>query len=402
MHFENGINPDLEIPGVPGLIRANLLRRAQGQIARVLLEHEASRGVWSRVNILKIGGTGGGGKRQALQQDPESVDELSEAVVRMMHAHWSDNKDQDGYIPQYKIIVEAKADSTRGVTRNYFFFKYAPGESDQQAERMEELETQWAMQAMEMQRSQIDTLTVQNQQLHDTVIKLAELSSAPVNAAVDMFNQGVGIFTSGANMLVEAQRTQFSTEAVKIEQEAKNKRIERVMGVVEKPLATMFGQFSTWAVKKWLDGGDDVIETTAQEQPRVADVTQAQPVAADAQAQSAAVEEAEPEHPLAMMFEAFGATITPKQRKDMNEHLTKVQVRLLDELFCAPTDDGALAAWDAAVADMPAEKWVWLAGQLAEDQSENLNKARTIVTRIKAELLKKKKAEKAEKKEQDE
>lgn len=383
MQLETEVNVDVEIPGMPEIVRINTLRKLNipgSTVSRVVIEREAGKGIWSKINVIRLKGKSA--------DEPATIDEVSEAIVRIMHLDWLEKHDTDSYHNQYKMTFEARTTAKTSATnrlRTYFLYRYTPGEEDENAQRMEDIETQWAMQAMEMQRGQIDSLTLQNQQLHETVIKLAELSSAPVNAAVDMFNQGVGIFTSGASMLVEAQKTQYSAESVRIIEEAKNKRIERVMGVVEKPLALMFGQFSTWAVKKWL-GGDPA---EADEKPVI-----------DAEAKDAGpAQDAEPEHPLAMMFEAFGATITPKQRMDMNEALTKPQVRILDELFCAKSDEGALEAWDNSVSHMPAEKWIWLSQQLTDEQNENMRKARAIVQKIKdakAVAKKKKKEEETE------
>lgn len=361
-----------DIPAVPDILKQHLLRKLRGPAVRVKIEAKTDSASGVSLNAIRLA------ERGSANNAPD-VDEVAELVTRVIHAYHLEHESEDGYTSLFRITCELRSsDNKKPMSQRGFVIRYMPGHEDEDSELLRENDV--LMQSLEMVRENNSSLSVQVSDLHQVVLDFARSMNEPIRASAEMSFNATQQWINGANLLVNAHQQMFNVDAVRISEEAKNKRIEQILGQFGGTLNHLTGGLVDWVMKKV------GVRAPPQQQAKPAVQPQQQtdtPASATSGEASEGTAEPEPDKDkvLGALVGAFSHTITPVQRKAMNNHLTKKMLAALDELFCAESNDDVASAWEAAAAELGMEKLMWLATQLDVEQQNDFNSIRNYIGR---------------------
>jgi hypothetical protein len=211
--------------------RGNLLKLWQGAQA-VIVQHCADPD--KKRGFKKV-------QRIKLQTSPRSstpltaVDDVVDAIAESIYG-WLALRVEAGEIESsdemhFAIEVQRLSPSKDTPARQKFFVSASlDGSAEDQydnyeAEALSELERLRQMHLESLQREK-DQQTVHIENLHDTIIKLATISQAPMKEAAAMMEMSNTMAMGGLQSTLNAAAMRFDIESKRVEQEAKTRRSE--------------------------------------------------------------------------------------------------------------------------------------------------------------------------------
>lgn len=370
-----------ELPGVPDILRQHLLRKLRGPAVRVKVEAKNSAVSHVPLNSIRLA------ERGAANTNVD-VDVVAELVAKIVHAYHVEHESDEGYLSLFRITCEMRSSENRKpMSERSFVLRYMPGREDEDSELMRENDV--LSQALDSLRESRDSMAVQVADMHQVVLSFAQMMVEPIRASSEMSYHATQQWINGANMLVQGHQQLFNVEAVRTQEEAKTARINAVLAQFGGTIGNLTNGLVDFAFKKFNIGGGSKRSVPPQADPAAR--AEAQPSAAtdasgsdgaSAESTDAPAEpEVDPNRVLGNLIAAFSSTITPKQRRELNDKLTKKQLSALDNLFCAETNDEVADAWLAAFEALGIEKLMWMNGMLEVDQQNDFNAIRSYVTR---------------------
>lgn len=359
------------MPGVPEVLRTNLVRKLNGPCKRVKVEAETDKNTWIPVNAIKLA------ERGTVNTNPD-VDAVAELLVRIIHAYHVEHSSASNYTHRYRVTVEVRNEQGKTpIVERLFRFRYAPEEGDSFFESDTMRENAVLEDALAMQRSAYDQMAAQNQELHETVLEFARMMVEPIRASVDMQSNATMQWINGANMLVQGYSQQYQTRSIELQEEAKNKRVQQIMDKFGQPLAELSMGLVAGIVGKFAGGkakpSTAAPAASASEKPK----DEANAEDGDDQVDASKV--------LAAVCEAFAMTITPAQRRAMSSNMTLEQIAALDAVFASENNDEVVAAWKIAEIKVGL-KLMWLATIMSAEQLSDFQKIRGMISRHQEKL----------------
>ncbi len=376
MRLEKELPEDAEMPGVPEVLRTNLVRKLKGPCKRVKVEAETDKRTWISLNAIKLA------ERGAVSQNPD-VDAVAELLVRIIHAYHIEHSADANYTHRYRVTIELRNDQGRTpISERPFRFRYAPEEPDDFFESDTVRENAVLEDALAMQRSAYDQMAAQNQELHETVIEFARMMVEPIRASVDMQSSATMQWINGANMLVQGYSQQYQTQSLVIQEEAKSKRVAQILDKLGQPIAELSMGLLGGLMNKFGGKGN----APPAQRKREAAPARAEQAADEGEGEGEAAGEGEAEGEvdsdkvLAVVCEAFAMTITPAQRRSMSANMTLEQIAALDAVFAANSNDEVVVGWRRAE-PIVGSKLLWLAGIMTPEQLSDFAKIRAMISR---------------------
>lgn len=378
MKLEKELPEDLEAPPVPDLLRQHLLRKLRGPCKRVKIEAEVKGRSFIQLNAIKLA------ERTGSAQHPD-VDEIAALITSVLYAYHIDKASDDGFTSKYRVIIEIRNPQGKtAISEKQFTIRYAPGADEDDGDGDVLRENALLDDALMMQRQHMDALSAQNSELFERFIELAQMMTAPIQASTDMHANATMMWTNGANMLIQGHQQQFQIQSVQEIEAAKTARVNAILMKFGGPLADLSIGMINGILKKF----GAVVPGAAQPQ------AQAQAQQQPAQAAAAAVEESSGEEEkldadkiLAYACDAFQQSLTSKQRKAMHETFTPAQLKALDAVFCAESNDEVAETWTKASDKIPLDKLMAFASALDSEQQSDFMKLKGMIERH-AEKLK--------------
>ena len=310
---------------------------------------------------------------QGATRPDESVEEIAQALANIMQAHWESKADTlDPTKEVEPIEFRFQFSCPKGKTkRPSFKWIWDPQSTmeDPFADSIRGIEQIVLRDLLDTQTAALDRYAMQQADTHERFLKLCELNAAPIEHSGSILGYATQMNLQAMQMMVGSLQMNYSHEAQKALEEAKSKRWEAVIEKFGEPVGLVLGQLGMFAASKLSGqpikvprGGVGTFtqkKPAAQPTPRP-EATGARPVEyvtpeaeANPQAQpedqedeTEEEEEAEViEHEIAYLAEAFGDTLSAKQRRTMRQSLSEDYLDVFDALFCADTDDEALDAY---------------------------------------------------------
>lgn len=374
MKLEKELPADLDAPGVPEIIRQHLTRKLRGPAVRVKVEAERMGKAFTSINAIRLADRG------AANSSPD-VDAVAELLTKIIHAYHVEHESEDDYLPRYRVTCELRNEKSRTpLSEKSFSIRYTPGQDSEDSDVLRENDI--LSQALEVNRETISMQQTMIDDLHQVVLSFAHHMGEPIRASAEISHAATSQWIAGANMLVQGHKQLYDIGAATEAEKGRTARVNALLmkfgGTIDH-LSTGLIDFIYDKIGKKAPGTGITaqIKNKMTAQPAAA----AQPAEGGAQeggAQPAEGEGAEPavdeDKVFAVVIEAFARSITPKQRKEMNTHLTKKQLAKLDELFCAENNNEVADHWVAVQEEMGLEKLMWMGSMLDADQQNDFFK----------------------------
>ena len=374
------MTPDDDFPIHDDVVVAPGLRHRLNQlirsVTRIVISRKDEDGKAPvKVNGLKLSNTPGGLPK-------ETLDEIAEATAAIMHGDWltQETEDPDIGLPPVEYVVSCeyysqKPDGKKKRVRNQFTWVYKGGAEVPGSNAVEEtwtMEERSIQRAMDVLERQVGQLQSHNDTLHTLFIRLLETQSNAMSAlggaSAETMKHGLPMFFGGIQAMLNARAMEYNT--AKADAEAKygaekwvkglqaigpflglgvSQLLANKLGVDPQTLASMFGM-----------GG-----------PMGGPMGGAPPTAAPTSTPPS--EDGGPPTDLVAAFASeLGASLDNAQRRDLARRFAPEQIAALDDLFCARTDQEALAAY-ATVVQIAGPKLVVLQELLTDDQRQLLH-----------------------------
>lgn len=399
MQLEKDIPADLDIPGVPDLLRAHLSRRLRGACKRIKIEAETEPKAYTTINAIKLADRG------AVNNAP-GLDEAALLVTQVLYAHYVESAGNPEHSGNYRVTVEMRNDKGKTpISEKSFVIRYVPGDPGNDNERELLQENTILSEAIGLNRENMALIQSMNTELFERIMEMSRMMVAPIQASSDMQANATMMWTQGANLLVEGHKNMFNIESVTAIEKAKSDRIATILEKFGGPLAGMsMGLIE--AVMKKFGINSAMAKATAAAASAASPRPDAEESAAEQGSSGNDQETHAEEAPIdndkifSYMVEGFAMSLSQKQRKSMRENLSKDQMDALENLFCADTNDDVLRLWPLASAAL-ADKIGWLAQTLTPEQMGDFMKIRGIVEKNIAKQQEIKKEEKKSRSKKD-
>lgn len=385
-------------PRVPPKIRWNLQRIMRGARHLVVAER-ASDGSTKKINGIKIKT-----KSAPHSMPDENLDEVAEMVCKIMHARWVEknlDREPDAY-ESVACLISAKVDKpVRGQAKTPSFeFPYDPDGEASVFDEIGELEKTTLMSLLESNERSRETDRLHIETMQERFLALAEHMAGPLASVSDILKYAGGLSLQGTQALVEALRMTHSIETTKEIEAEKTRRSEmmwnRVGGWLDLGVEAAMTQIGDYIKKKRGAAAEAAAEDTAPRgdpkrgRPRPAGKRpdpKPEPEEQDEEQEerSEESEEIDREDRIARLCLIFGESLDVRQRRKLDELLTKKEKSAFNALFCAESDEDAIEAYTHLEETTPLAKIVRLAAFLTLDQRQIFDKVRALVTKAKAE-----------------
>ncbi len=327
---------------VPQRLR-HLLNQNLRKATRLVVNENVGDGQAPKVNGFRLTNTHGG-------LPDEGVDEIAQAVTAVMHIAWRDQETEDpeiGMPPMAFIVVCEHTTKNNGTkkgkrTRLSFTYVYKGDLVDDDdfvddEITMEERSIQRAMETLERQNS---SLIGHVDLLHHTMLAFvkqqSESSAAQGAASSEMMKHAIPMFFGGIQQMLNAQSMKY--DIAKAEAEAKSSS-ERFVNSI-KAVAPFIGM----AAQQWIAHkfpGVDIGSVFAGGAPTEGSGPASPP--------DAEVDDQVPRDLVAFFASQLGTSLSNAQRRMLSEKFKVAEMRTLDDLFCATTDDEAVSAYERVV-----------------------------------------------------
>ena len=284
------------------------------------------------------------------QYPSESAESIAEAVTQIMHQTWSaqetEDPDADVGLPPVEFVISCEH-KTRGTNahrqRNQFRYVYHADNADDWSEDTTSLEERATIQIIGRYESLVGQLMSHANEAHDRLVNVVTQSSATAAAGADMIKEAIPMFIGGIQSMLNAKYMEYSAKKAEADAAASSSNLKAVMETVG-PFIPILGM--QIMAKMGFDPG--IVAAMMNSQTTPADASPGDPSAPSAPAgPSEGGTDEQPEgqptivHRLAALVDAFGRSISPAQRREMNKFLTKRQQAAFDDLFCSTTDGEA-------------------------------------------------------------
>jgi hypothetical protein len=321
-------------PPIPDSLRRKMVRITRG--AKRILIREPTGKSFKQTNAIILT------TDSARAQPEEHIDAIVETAATIMHARWlKRNEDEEVGAMTFQIAAE-RLPGSPGRVRPSFEFVWDPDEDDgSPLDDLDAYRDDVLLELLDRTHAQGDAMAAHIEELHAVIIDQAKMQMEPIAASSRMYELGAGLVEGGINLQTKVMTETFSREAARAEEEEKTKRSEAMFDRLDKYFAfasTAVGSQLGDFLKRKFGGGNAATEAEMRRGKKAATQTEKKPDDEDD-------EDDDPdaiEHPVALMCECFGSSLTPQQRKKMREFLETKTMDLFDELFCAETDDEAI------------------------------------------------------------
>jgi hypothetical protein len=211
----------------------------------------------------------------------------------------------------------------------------------------------------------------------------------PIAAAGRISEMGSTVLVGALNLYQNLLQTQYSQESARAEEEGKTKRSEAMYNRLDKYFSfasSAVGEQVGAYIKRKMGGGNAATEEQSRQARRAAAQTER---AKATPTETETVEEDETEddieHPVAVLCEVFGSSLTPKQHKKMREVFSPEIMDLFVELFCSETDDEAVEIFQLIKSSAPLPQLIELHALLDAEQMGLYKSVSKAVDKITAE-----------------
>lgn len=355
---------------VPQRLR-HLLNSHLRSTTRIVISEQVSEGKTRKVNSLRLTNTTGGFPQ-------ESLDDIAEAVVAIMHIAWRDQETKDDETesspPSMDFVITCEHYQKRPGNekpkrvRDTFTYLYRGADDDG-----DDAEEEWTMEERAIQRA-METLERQNASLighvdllHTTILTFfrqqSDAATAQGAASAETMKQAIPMFFSGVQQSLNAKYLEYSHAKAEADAKASTDKFVGSLKAVAPFLGMAASQFLAHRFKL-----DPSAFAGLLNQFGLGDDA---PAAAPAASSSDAGEDP-PGQLVAFFAGELGRSLSNAQRREIGRRFTTEQVLVLDDLFCADTDAEALAAYNVVV-EKVGQQLVVLQGMLDADQRETLS-----------------------------
>lgn len=341
---------------VPPRLR-HLLNQNLPKATRVVVND----GDGKKVNGVRLTNTHGG-------LPDESLDAIAEMVTAIMHIAWRDQETEDPDIgmPPMDFTVVCEHTAKRGGKRTRLSFTYvykgdlidADDDVLEETITMEERSIQRAFDTLERQNaSLIGHVDLIHGTLRDFFKQQMDATTAQGAASAETMKQAIPMFFAGMQQSLNAKYMEYSIGKAEAEAKASSERFVNSIKAVAPFVGMALQQFMQHKL-----GIDPSVLFGGGGHP-----------AAEGSAPPSAVEDDEPppRHLVAYFAGELGRSLSNVQRRTLAQKFKPLEVAALDDLFCAETDDAALACYAAVVKRIGA-KLVELQHMLTPEQGQTL------------------------------
>lgn len=347
MKHEPAIEWDFEDPvGVPDMIRRRLLRILKSCTSLLVEEHTGG-GKWARIG--KLGLTC---KPNHLPNDP--LDSICEAAMQYVHARWwklaNDGTDE---ALSLRVRFTCYHNEDGKPDRRSFIYDYKPGAQDEMAADMS-LEHEVLSHLLDQSMRSNDDARAHITEIYGAMLNMTTQSSGVMGSIGGLLTLASALATNGTNALISALTMKYDDARITAEMADRKSARDEISKRINAGIAKLapyvgIGLKQLLAKKLGLDFSESVaapVEEQAEE------------------------EEAQPEHPLAVVANTIGRDLSTKQHREILAMLTKAQLTALYEMLEAETDDALIAGVRAFRKVVPDTKMMELTALLTPEQQQ--------------------------------
>ena len=361
MEFKITIDETQEAPGTPEKIRQFLYRNLRGLHAVTILAATDGARRPKQINRISLSNKGG-------EMPEEEIEDICDAIMRVIAQQDLEREETDPPI-DFKIMAEVK-DKNGGRHRPTVDYRYIAegGEDD-----FTNYEEDPRLAIIREQREYIAMLQYHLNEAHTLTREIANNNNQAIKPLMDALGWMGHFYAAGLQNQQAAMSLIYDIKKSEAEERGKTERTNKWIDFLKKPASTLAGQFMTWAAQKASGKGPSV---PPPPEPG------AEPSSAEPNIEDGMTEE-QKENPVATFASAMASVFTSDQWFQLNEVLSRKEMRVFRAVLEATTDRECVEAYEAFSA-IPALKLMQLHGLMNEEQQGFFAQFQELIAAVKA------------------